>query len=677
MTVPSINFNPDLGPDSNGANSMGGVDLSSFMKKKDHDQLVMWTNDRYKQIKVARSSIERQWYVNLAFYFGKQYVNFINTSSNASGNNFRLTVPSAPPWRVRMVSNKIRPIIRTELAKVTAQKPNATVYPASNDDRDIFAARAGEQIYDSLYRRKKMKNILRRSMFWTLICGNGYIKDWWDPSAFDPDGQSPGDVMLSPETPFHIMVPDFREEELEDQPYLIHASTKSPEWVQSRYGKQLKGRVISPNTAGALDILENSFLNLVGATQLTKNHVLCLEVWVKPGGMKLFPNGGMYTLLGDTIVQAVGLNGEPWPFKHNQYPITKFDHIPTGKFYSESVITDLIPLQKEYNRTRSQIVEAKNRMSKPQLMAYKGSVNPAQMTTEPGQVILVVPGFAMPTPVPLTALPAYVLEELARCQSDMDDISGQHEITKGRVPPGVTAATAISYLQEQDDSKISHTVDSIEDGMEKIAQHLLSHVVQYWDMPRIVKVVGADGSYDAQMLKGTDLRGNTDIKIEAGSALPTSKAAKQAYIMDLMKMGFIPPEQGLKVLEFGGVEKIYDEMQQDVRQAQRENLRMQEIDPQITAMQQEQVEAGQPVQPGIQTNNWDNHQVHIDTHNKFRKSASFEQLDDTIKQEYESHVQQHQVALQQMQMAEQEQTPGVAPNAAAGQPPTQQEGAPQ
>lgn len=670
MTVPSVNFNPSDNPTLPG----GAIDLAQFLKQKDSQSLVQWTNEKYKQIKTARSSIERQWYINLAFYYGKQYIQLVSTQSNANGNNFRLTTPNAPPWRVRMVANKVRPIIRTELAKCTAQKPNATVYPASNDDMDIFAARAGEQIYDSLYRRKKMKNVLRRSMFWTLICGNGYIKDWWDASAPDPDSVQPGDILIAPETPFHVMVPDFREEELEDQPYLIHASTKSPEWVRSRYAKALNGKNINPNTAGATDILENSFLNLVGASQLTKDSVLCLEVWIKPGGHKLFPQGGMFTMLGDQIVQAVGLNNEPWPFKHGQYPFTKFDHIPTGKFYSDSVITDLIPLQKEYNRTRSQIVEAKNRMAKPQLMAYKGSVNPAQMTNEPGLVVLVQPGFQMPTPLQMQPLPVYVLEELVRCQADMDDISGQHEITKGRVPPGVTAATAISYLQEQDDSKISHTIDSIEDGMEKIAQHWLSHVVQFWDVPRIVKVVGNDGAYDAQALRGSDLRGNTDIKVEAGSALPTSKAAKQAYVMDLMKMGFIPPEEGLKVLEFGGVEKLYDEMQQDVRQAQRENLRMQTPSPEsaVAALQAEQ--NGEPVEPNIPINNWDNHQVHIATHNKFRKSAAFEQLDDGVKQEFEAHVEQHQAAMMQAMMSQAPQ-PGQPETA-----PVQQEapeGAPQ
>lgn len=663
MTISDIRFNktdPTMG--ARGFDPNTAVDLGAFAKKRDHDALVQWASQRYDSIKSARSSIERQWYINLSFYFGKQYVQIVSTQSNANGNAYRLNVPAAPPWRVRMVANKIRPVIRTELSKVTASKPTSRIFPASNDDADIFAARAGEQIWDSIYRQKKVRNTLRRSMFWTLICGNGFIKDYWDAGRLDPNANVMGDIRIVPETPFHIMVPDFREEEIEDQPYLIHASTKSPEWVRANYGKLLNGRSINPNTAQATDILENSFVNLVGGSQLTKDSILCLEVWLKPGAHSLFPNGGMFTVLGDQVVQ---MEEDGWPYKHNEYPVSKFDHIPTGKFYSDSVITDMIPLQKEYNRTRSQIVEAKNRMSKPQLMAYKGSINPSQITTEPGQVILVTPGYSMPSPLPLQPLPNYVLEELQRCQADMDDVSGQHEITKGRVPPGVTAATAISYLQEQDDSKISHTVDSIEDGIEKIARHALSHVQQYWAQPRIVKVIGMDGEFDAKMFKGSDLRGNTDITVEAGSGLPVSKAAKQAYVLDLMKMGFVDPQDGLKVLEFGGVEKLYDEMQQDVRQAQRENLRLQEVTAEDIQAQMDAEAQGIPPTASVPVNTWDNHQIHIATHNKFRKSQAFDNMALEIKQNFEAHVHQHELYIQQEQM---QQMMGGAPVAGAEAP---------
>lgn len=633
--------------------------------KDDETALVAWANEQYKKIKVARTSIERQWYINLSFYYGRQNVSWIKTATASNPNSFRLDTPKAPAWRVRHIVNKIRPTIRTELAKLTAQKPRSFVIPASNDDADIFAAQAGEQVYDSFYRRKDLKQELRDALFWTVICGDGFIKDWWDEEAVDKDSDQLGDVIIQAETPFHVLVPDFLEKNLENQPFLIHASAKSEEWVKTNYGKLLKDRKININTSSRPDILDSSFLNLVQANKVDKNQVLCLEVWVKPGGHKAFPNGGMFTVLGDTLVQMM----PQWPYEHKDYPFSKFSHVPTGKFYSDSVVTDLVPLQREYNRTVSQIIESKNRMAKPQLIAPRGSVEPSKITTEPGQVILYTPGFTPPQPLPLQAIPPYVINELERIQRDMDDISGQHEVTKGRVPPGVTAATAISYLQEQDDSKLSHTVDSIESGIEKIATHILSHVVQFWDTERIIKVVGNDGSFDALCLQASDLRGNTDIKVEAGSALPVSKAAKQAFVMDLMKFGWVPPDKGLEVLEIGGITKLYDELQTDRRQAQRENLRLQRVQetpPPVDPMSGQPVvdpQTGQPAVAPLQVpvNNWDNHMVHIATHDKFRKSQAFEVMSDFIKAQFEQHVNIHKAMLPPMmppQDPSQQQQPG-------------------
>ncbi len=603
-------------PWQNNQEDQGLANFISYKRGKEEDRLVTWAMENYRRIKNDRNALERQWYTNMAFYFGKQNIQVLPTTANAGGNNFRLHTPAAPPWRVRLVSNKIRPMFRTELAKVTAQKPTSMVIPASDDDKDIFAARAGEQLWEATYQRKRVKSIMRRALYWTLMTGTSFTKHWWDPTMQTTDWQMPGDFVLEAETPFHVFIPDFQEEELENQPYLIHASAKSAEWVRQRYDGDF-----NPTTAASHDLLDDAFISMIGGTQ-NKNSVLCLEVWVKPGSLGILPNGGMFTILGDKIAQIT----EGLPFNHGEFPFSKYSHIPTGRFYADSTITDLIPLQKEYNRTRSQIIEAKNRMAKPQLLAARGSVNVSQMTNEPGQVILFTPGFQPPTPLPLQGLPAYVLEELNRVSQDMDDISGQHEVTKGRVPPGVTAATAISYLQEQDDSKLSHTIDSIEDGVEKMARQILSYVGQFWEVERIIKVIGESGSFDALSLKGSDLRGNTDIRVEAGSALPTSKAAKQAFIMDLMKMGFIPPDKGLQVLEIGGINKLYDDIQTDMRQAQRENLRMQN---------------GQPVS----TNTWDNHQLHIEVHNKFRKGQTFENLDPQLKMLFEQHVQMHQIVM--------------------------------
>lgn len=685
-------MNPTPPPKANDSHINQTNDLLGKLRKDGdlHVKYLSWVMQQYTKCRSARAKEERKWYLALAFFFGQQNAMYlpVGSTAGAGGAGTRLYVPPAPYYRARPVTNMIRPAVRKEVAVLTSTKPSVSIIPASNDDRDLFAAQAGEQVWESIYRRKKLRTVIRRATFWSIITGTSYIQCYWDMNAIDRDSDQQGDLCYDVLTAFHLLVPDLMAEELESQPYVIHVSAMDLEAAKLKYGPLIGDINIVPDTAAAADIISDSFLNLIGSVDAKRSNVLCLDMWVKPGTSKLLPNGGMLTVVGGQIIQA----WEGWPYQHNRFPFTKVDYISTGRHYGEGMVTDLIPLQREYNRTRGQIIEAKNRMAKPQLIAPRGSIEPAMITTEPGQVILYTPGFNPPQPIPLTPLPTYVINELTVIKTDFQDISGQHDISKGQVPPGVTSATAISYLQEQDDSMRATAFDNLEEAIEDIGFKTLSYVNQYWDTARAVKIVGPDGSFDVQTLLGSDLRGNSDLIVEAGSALPMSKAAKQSLIMDLMKMGFIDPQKGLELMEMGGVQKLYEEIQIDIAQARRENLKMAAAtqdnlsnylqtfvarDPntaQPVGLYDPNTQ--QPLPPGgnpppiVPVNTWDNHAVHIDAHNKFRKSQQFENLSPENKQLFEEHVSMHQRALQAQAMPPMGAGPGEGnPGGAESTPP--------
>jgi hypothetical protein len=596
-----------------------------------------WAEEELTKCRKARLQFEKQWYTNLAFYFGRQYVQWTPAYGTQSGVYQRMYEPQVPPWRVRLITNKIRPMIRAEHSKLTKENPEPYVMPASTDDDDLEKASAAENLFEFLWRDLQGKKVMRQMVWWLCLTGIGVVKDWYDGTAFDSGGL-PGAIQMQNVTPFHFYVPDVDEEELENQPCVFHVVAKSPDWVYQTYGVE-----VQPDAYDGSG-LEAKFLMALGLIQQPGNdRVAVKEGWVKP--CRKYPDGAVIIWVSGQPLDLV----EGFPFDHQEYPFTRFAHIPTGRFYSESTITDLIPLQKEYNRTRSQIVEAKNRMAKPQLIAPKGSIDPNKITSEPGLIVFYQPGFQEPHAMRLEPLPTYVIEELQRCQTDMDDISGQHDVSKGQAPPGVTAATAISYLQEEDDSKLSNTVFSIENGVERLGKHILMHVQQFWDLPRTVRVVGTDGQYEAFQFSSADIVGNTDLNIQSGSAMPRSRAAKQAYIMQLGQMGWIPPDRALRYLDMAETGRLYEELQIDARQAQRENVKML---------------AGQ----GMPANTWDEHQVHILEHNNERKKQKFENSPDQVKQIFELHVQMHQAMAAQNAMQVQQQQMGM-PGAPPGLPP--------
>jgi len=506
-------------------------------------------------------------------------------------------------------------MIRKEMAKLTKEMPMGFVIPQSSDDEDILAAQAGDNLAEYFWREQKLMMHLRRAVFWMSLTGTGFLKDGYDENARF-DAVQKGDVFIDRVSPFHIFVPDVQEEELENQPHVIHACAKSPDAVERMYGVKIK-----PDTQGT-DQIEDKFLNSLGIKQSsTKNQVYIKEMWVKPCSM--MKEGGVIIFTQDQLIKAI----EGWPYQHGQYPFSKLDLMPTGRFYSESSMVDLLPLQKEYNRTRSQLIEAKNRMAKPQLLAPRGSVDPNKITSEPGLVIQYTPGFQPPTPLTLSQIPQYVLEELNRSSSDMEDISSQHAISRGGTPAGVHAATAISYLQEQDDSVLSASISSIEDGVERITKHWLSYVTQFWDSQRQISVAGENGAFEMFELDKNSLNSNTNYTVQAGSATPRSQAAKQSFIMELFKMGLIPPDKALRYLQMSETGKMYEELQINARQAQRENVKMAQGDPNITV------------------NTWDDHIAHIQEHDNYRKRQSYEMLPPELQQVFETHVRGHKAMV--------------------------------
>jgi len=632
----------------------------SWEEKEKRRKILDWCNNSYEKCKRLRQPFERQWYLNLAFYFGRQYVQWQTIASTSAA---RLYEPAAPNWRVRLVSNKCRPIIRNELSKLIKEEPQSYVRPQSTDDTAIAAAQAAENIAEFEMDELHWNRILRNACFWASICGTGFIKDWWDANRLDPSGVM-GKIGLEPVNPFHFFVPLAQEQEIENQPYVIHAMAKTCDWVEDTY--EVK---VNPDTNVSAALLEQQFLNALGVYDNTSStkYVMVKEAWIKPCGR--WPQGCVIIWADNQILSMA----EGWPYDCPDYPFSKIESVPSGRFWSDSILVDLIPLQREYNRTRSQIIESKNRMSKPQLLAPKGSVDPTKMTSEPGLVIQYTPGFNPPTPLTLQDIPNYVIQELERIQHDMDDISSQYEIAKGRTPPGVTAASAIAYLQEENDSKLSYATTSIEECTEKVGRHILYFVGQYWDVPRQVRVLGKNMLYESAEFTKSSTGGNVDYRVEPGSAAPRSRAAKQAMIVELGKLGWISPASALRHMQMVETNQMWEEAQIDDRQVARENARMQSLPEMLAQVQQSpmgspmanpdnqqqaQMQMQQIMQP-LPVNEWDNDLAHINGHERWMKTQEFEMMEPQFQQLAVLHLQEHKnkVMMQQMQMG----VPGGAP----------------
>lgn len=653
-----------------------GLNIEKYRESEEAAKLVAWVQSEWTKAKTARSQKQLQWFHNMSMFYGHHWVE--QTRGNFPEDyRDKLFTPRKPYYHQRKTINRIRSYVRWEMSKMLSSFPTAQAIPASSEDQDQRAAFAAEQAWTSISDSKKLRQHMSRATWWTIVTGNGFLKTHWDPYCVDKVSGEYGDIKYGHVTPFHLFVPDVREQDIEDQPFVINAYTKPVAWAQHYFAKELGDIKLAPSTSAANQILDEAYLNL--GNSKAPDSVIVYETWVKPGATKLLPQGGVIISVDDVLISV---HRDGFPYGHGMYPFTKFEHIPTATFYADSPIVDLSQLQKEYNGLRSEISEAGRRMAKPQLIAPMGSIVPSKLTNEPGLVIQYKPGMAPPQPLPLSPLPQYYLDQQERVLNDWIDISGEREVSRGDTPPGVTSGTAISYLQEASNQYLTPQFQSIEAGIEKIATQTIELFVQYVDLPRKIRTIGADGAFDTMQLRGADIASGTDIRIEPGSSFAKSKAAQEARVMDMFAVGIIDQPTAARMLEVGGVQKIMDTMNVAERKAQRENIKMkmmslEEIEAKRMETMQEIMaslppEATQdpnimaeienmPAPAVIPVDDFDVHEVHIETHNKFRMSQEYEILPDELKAQFADHVAQHEQILQQRAMAQM----------MAGQPPAE------
>jgi hypothetical protein len=376
----------------------GGVELDTLRKLRDAEKIAAFINTGFDKAKSAKTNKQTQWYENLSFIFGRQWVDVLAGNASSSGLPY-LKPQRSPYYRKQRTINRVRAFQRTEHSLFLQAIPAITVVPSTAESDDMRAALAAEQVWLSISDASDLQTEFANAAWWMTATGTGIVKTQWDKYKRDAVSEQPGCVTYGSITPFHFFVPDLRERRVEDQPYVIQAMVKPLEWARQRYGEAMEG--IAATSPSTTSILDESFLDLTNANANKPESVVIKEAWLKPGAHKLLPNGGVIVMVEDKVVAM----HEEFPYQHGEYPFTVFSHVDTSTFYADSPLRDIIPLQKEYNDARTDISEAARRSGRPQVLAAKGSVTPSKITNEPGLIIEYTPGGPPPQWAPPPPLP--------------------------------------------------------------------------------------------------------------------------------------------------------------------------------------------------------------------------------------------------------------------------------
>lgn len=643
-------------------------------------------DDRRRQSANLRRPHERQWILNHAMYKGNQWV-FVDSGGLLSDVQLEA-------YQVKITDNRIQPAVRVSIAKKTKNRPVFVATPFSDDEEDIRAALLSERIFEYQWRNLDLTRKQRQALLWVDVAGAGFWKICWDAETGnamevftfeDEEGVHilrdenerllrtdrddvnkalegmdelketlgttkihQGDIHVGVKTPFEIYPdPLCGEEGLKNAEWVIEEGVYSENYVAARYDIELQ-----PDTDIAGGISEARAPGQRSEDGGRAKGILLREFWAQP--CTEFPKGKKVVQTKDGVDLEEIDNPYPW------LPYEMFRGIPVpGRFWPDCLVTQLVSPQVELNKRKSQVAENAARIANPPLLVSRQAVRPNEEIWNglPGEKIYF--DDTMPNSVPqflqTPELPGYVREQIAQIESSIQEISGQHDVSHGNVPTGVTAASAINLLQEADDTRLGPDIHDLEITLAGAGSKILQLVAAYYHDTRTIKVVGNEGAWDIADFKGSQLKGNTDVDVQAGTGMPRSKAAKQAAMQDLLNLVMqygvqVEPRDLRKFFqdyEVGGLDRMFATLGSDEGQVQRENARL---------------AAGQE----IELNEFDNHPIHITAHNEFRKSSRFEQLPPQVKDIIAAHVQAHIEALAPPPPPEGEEGPPPGPEADSG-----------
>lgn len=636
-------------------------------------------------LKRSRQNMEAQWKLNMAFYKGKQYTYF--NKSTRRIESLPVEDGEKPRYRVRIVSNQIVSGTQSLLAKFTKTKPVITATPGSGSDSDLKAAQMAEQLLQHFWREFSLDSKLEEAILWSLIAGQGYWKVSWDADAgkamrfmIDPQGKpitdeslkdvfraqlqtqgiQPqekvvylGDIKVEAISPFDIYLDD-TVVNWEEAKYAICVHYMTPEDIKAEFKVDVKADAVASAPEVALPFDNDSNRSEANVKAVNVGYFL---------PQKTLPNGRVVYWIDEKIVRD-----DPWTYPSNSLPFVKFPGVRVpGLLYDSSVVEQAIPLQKELNRTLSQIVEYKNLTIKPRVWAPVGSLDGQRLTSEPGAVYEYNPvGDHRPEIEKLPSMPPYVFDHLTGIRNGLREIFGLTEVTEGTVPPNVEAGIAIDLLQEMATDRLAPTIKLIETSLAKAGQLMLEFAQEYYKEPRLMKIQGNSGRTQVKRFTQADIQGGLTVTVETGSALPRTRAGRQARIMEYVKEGVIPPDKAHKYLDIADLEGLSAGFRADEDQALREHERVMEGKPINEAAFQQAMqelqsgqakdEQGQPItdpqaaqayvqKAGSAPLTYENYQAHMDTHALWMKSVEFESLPPEIKAVLVDHYTQTMQAL--------------------------------
>ncbi len=319
-----------------------------------------------------------------------------------------------------------------------------------------------------------------------------------------------------------------------------------------------------------------------------------------------YPNGRKIVVAGGVLLED-GPNG----YDDGEIPYQRYvNYVLPREFWGMSEVEQLEGPQKTFNKLVSFALDVLTLMGNPIWKVHGASgVDPEQLVNRPG---LVVEWDGDPAHEPKreegVQLQPYVLQLIDRMGTWFDEVAGDQDVSRGVNPTGVTAASAITTLQEAAQTRIRQKQRNLDAYLQDVGRQFLSRIFQFKTAPEVYRLTGeqgatkyfkmhveeypqtgmvtnpvtgetaegptgetgkrmvvqhygSSGQINVDAMKAYEMRGKLDVRVSTGSNLPFAKAERENKLLSYLKAGVIDIEEVLKRSEYPNYQAVLQRMQ--------------------------------------------------------------------------------------------------------------------
>jgi hypothetical protein len=373
--------------------------------------------------------------------------------------------------------------------------------------------------------------------------------------------------------------------------------------------------------------------------ELDKEYVV-RETWIYPKTRllrKLWGKQGAYLVtVGDKLVHKSAL--PEWARRRCNF--IRLPDVPEkGNHYCKPHLRDILPLQDDINRARSQMAERNAIESRLILGAAQGhQMNVRLLGGMPGVLLTYRSAAHKPEPINLQQRGQGADSFYQTSLEAATDLGNMNDATTGKLPSAGLAAKAIYALQYADERSIKKTSALQDVALKKLALALDAITRVEYKEARKVRVTGEDRSFlvESEILP-EHLDTEVDYFFTPGSMMSRQKEAIRNEMIALMKEGLVDPNVVKKHIATASPDVFrtsYDLQEAKARRVLSKILRHGER--------------------GLMPDRVDDPAIHLDVIKELMLTSKWDVLGDEEKQSIEQLFAAHEATIAQQQLAAQQ-----------------------